>query len=129
MRIVTWNCNGGIADKTKLEYFKSFNADVAVLPEVRESHLKGLGVTDSIFVTNNKKIKSPKGLAVVSFNGFKLTALPSDPDLEIFIPAAVSGHGIEFRLLGIWNFYSRCKQGRYMGQENLAQIAFDHYKD
>ena len=42
MRILQWNCCNGLGTKPQIEYFKSFECDIAVLPELKESNIEGL---------------------------------------------------------------------------------------
>lgn len=130
MRIMSWNCCGGLTTKAKLKYFNSFRPDLAILQEVGEPNLKALNATDTHFVTNNFKSKNEKGLAILAFNGWKIRVLPSDPDFEVFVPAVIYNENFEFNLLAIWSFNSRCKQGRFVGlkDQNLKELAFDHYR-
>ena len=36
MKILLWNCNNGISKQTQIDYFKSFECDLAVIPELKE---------------------------------------------------------------------------------------------
>jgi exonuclease III len=131
MRIINWNCNNGISNQLQINYFKSFKADIAIIPEMKEHNIELLSPDDYIWHTNNHSNSKPKGLGVLSFNGFKLRELERDPDMEIFIPAVVSKNEFSFNLLAVWNFYSACKQGRFMGVEGeaaLEYVALSHYK-
>ena len=55
MRVVLWNCDGGLARKVKVDFFKSLEPDVAVLPEIRKAHIEVLAPQDSRWITNNGK--------------------------------------------------------------------------
>ena len=131
MRILLWNCKGGISRKVKIEYFKSFSPDIAVVPEIREKNIELLAPDSNIWITNNHLKSAPKGLGVLAFNGFKLEPLPRDEEMEIFIPVKVIRDEFSFNLLAVWNFYSACKQGRFQkvrGPKNLEFSALEYYK-
>jgi len=131
MRILSWNCNNGINQPEQLNYFKSFKPDLAIIPEVKEYNIEKLGPDSAVWVTNNPKNKSPKGLGVLAFNGFKLEELPRDHDMEIFIPLKVLKGDFSFNLLAVWNFYYVCKRGRFKdlkGPDCLEYSALKHYK-
>ena len=131
MRLISWNCNNGINKKEQIEYFQSFNCDVAVLPELKEHNIEVLQPSSSLWVTNNHLRSKPKGLGILCFNGFQIQELPRDEDMEIYIPVKIKGKGIEFNLLAIWNFYWACKQGRFKGLKGddcLEWSALKHYK-
>lgn len=131
MKVLLWNCKNGIASASKISYFNSFSADIAIVPELIEKHIKFLKPDSAVWVTNNHTNPSPKGLAVLTFNGFKIEELDRDSDMEIFIPLRVSKKTFHFNLLAFWNFYSACKQGRFKGvngAESLELSAIVHYK-
>ena len=115
MRILLWNCNNGLGSKEQREYFFSFKPDIAIIPELKEHNLESLSPENSIWVTNNFKNSHPKGLGVLSYNGWKLTEMPRDVDMEIYIPTVASKNNLQVKILAIWNFYSACKQGRFKG--------------
>ena len=68
MRIIIWNCINGMGKKEQIDFFKSFDADLAILPELKQKNIDGLQPNDAIWITNNHSNKSPKGLGVLSFN-------------------------------------------------------------
>lgn len=131
MRIVVWNCCNGLSHKDQVELFRSFDADLAILPELRERNIEGLKPNEAVWITNNFQTASPKGLGVLAFNGTSLKSLDRDPDMEIYIPLEVSHRTFAFNLLAVWNFYSACKQGRFKGVKNSEDIlewsAVRHY--
>ena len=133
MRIVLWNTNNGINQKSQIDYLKSFKPDLAILPELKEKNIETLEAVDSVWVTNNHKNKVPKGLGVLSFReNIKLELQEFDRDMEIYLPIIVSVDEFKFNLLAVWNFYSACKQGRFKdvkGEECLEYSALRHYKD
>lgn len=131
MRLVVWNCCNGISHKQQIDYLNSLKADVAILPELREKNIISLKPHESIWVTNNLASKKPKGLGILSFNGYQLEELERDVDMEIYIPVRVRKNDLSFNLLAIWNFYSDCKQGRFKGVKGgngLELMAMEHYR-
>ena len=131
MKILLWNCNNGISKQTQIDYFKSFECDIAVIPELKEHNIELLNPSSSIWITNNFEINKPKGLGVLGFNNVWLERLPRDEDMEIYIPVKVSTSKFNFNLLAVWNFYSACKQGRFKGVRGdycLEWSALEFYK-
>jgi len=130
MRILQWNCCNGLGTNLQIEYFKSFECDIAVLPELKESNIEGLKPNSYVWITNNYQNPSPKGLGVLAFNGIELISLPRDEDFEIYIPLEVKSPELNFNLLAVWNFYWACKQGRFIGikgEDSLEWSAIKHY--
>ena len=132
MRILQWNCCNGMGTKTQIEYFHSFEPDIAVLPELKESNIEALNPSSYVWITNNHQNSKPKGLGVLAFNGIELISLPRDEDMEIYIPLEVKSPELNFNLLAVWNFYSACKQGRFKdvkGEDSIEWSAIRHYAD
>lgn len=118
--------------KTQIEYFHSFEPDIAVLPELKESNIEALNPSSYVWITNNHQNSKPKGLGVLAFNGIELISLPRDEDMEIYIPLEVKSPELNFNLLAVWNFYSACKQGRFKdvkGEDSVEWSAIRHYAD
>ena len=131
MKILLWNCNNGISKQTQIDYFKSFDCDLAVIPELKEHNIEKLNPSSSIWITNNFENKTPKGLGILGFDNVQLKLLPRDEDMEIYIPIKVNTSKLNFTLLAVWNFYWACKQGRFKdlkGDNCLEWAALDHYK-
>ncbi len=131
MKILLWNCNNGISQQEQIDCFNSFECDLAIIPEIKEHNIKTLNPNSSVWVTNNFKNKSPKGLGILAFNNITLQELSRDEDMEIFIPLKVKCKKIEFTILAVWNFYWACKQGRFKnvkGEGCLEWSAIRHYK-
>ena len=40
MNILLWNCNNGINKPKQIDYFKSFQCDLAVIPELKEGNIR-----------------------------------------------------------------------------------------
>jgi hypothetical protein len=128
MKILLWNCCNGIGRQEQIDYFNSFGCDIAIVPEMKETNISAFSPCDSVWVTNNHKNPTPKGLGVLAFNGWKIKELPRDDEMEIFIPLRMSKNGFKFNLLAVWNFYYACKQGRYKGNYGLEEDAIKHYR-
>ena len=131
MRVVLWNCKDGINKQSQVDYFNNFEADLAILPELKEKNIETLSPDSAIWVTNNHYNRYPKGLGVLSFNGFNLEEYPRDEEMEIFIPLKVFKEEFSMNLLAVWNFYWACKQGRFKdvrGDNCLEWSALRHYK-
>ena len=130
MRIILWNCNNGISSKEQIDYFNSFDPDLAIIPELKQHNIEALKPSVSCWTTNNHTNPSPKGLGILAFNGIEIEELPRDEEMEIFIPIRVKVDGFIFILLAVWNFYSACKQGRFkglLGDDALEYSALRHY--
>jgi hypothetical protein len=116
--------------ESQIKYFESFECDIAILPELKESNIKALKPSSYVWITNNHQNPKPKGLGVLAFNEIELISLPRDEDMEIFIPLEVKSPELNFNLLAVWNFYSACKQGRFKGVKGegcLEWSAINHY--
>jgi len=130
MRVLLWNCNNGINKQSQISYFQSFKPDLAVVPELKEANVKSLAPSSYVWLTNNHSNSKPKGLGILAFNGIAVTQLPTDKDMEIFIPINVRGNNFSFKLLAVWNFYWACKQGRFKDVKEdgaLEYAALKHY--
>lgn len=130
LRILLWNCNNGMSKPAQLEYFKQFKPDLAILPELKFSNIDLLEPDEFRWVTNNHTNPKPKGLGVLTYNNFKITDLPRDEDMEIFIPLIIEKDDFRLNLLAVWNFYYACKQGRFRGvrgEHCLEWSAIRHY--
>ena len=82
----------GMGRPEQINMFKSFDADLAILPELKQKNIDALCPTDAVWITNNHTNKIPKGLGVLSFNQTRLTELERDEDMEIYFytPAYVT---------------------------------------
>lgn len=131
MRVVLWNCKGGLQRKDKVDYLLGFRPDIAVIPEIRETHVQALGPQDFVWVTNHPAGRSPKGLGVLCFGDYRIQMLPRDEEMEIYLPLKVQNGSLSFNLLAVWNFYHLCKQGRFHGVKGEAGVelsALRHYQ-
>ena len=131
MKIVIWNVMNGMGRPEQIDLFKSLQPDLAILPELKEKNINALKPNDAVWITNNHENNSPKGLGLLSFNQTSLYPLSRDEDMEIYIPVSVYNPSYKFDLLGVWNFYFECKQGRFRGVKGKGQLewaAIERYK-
>ena len=131
MRVVLWNCKGGLQRKNKVQYLLGFQPDIAIIPEIREAHVQVLKPKASCWVTNNHDGRSPKGLGILCFGNYRLERLPRDEEMEIYLPLKIHNGSLSFNLLAVWNFYSLCKRGRFRGARGEAGVeiaALNHYR-
>ena len=131
MRVVLWNCKGGLQRKDKVEYLLGFKPDIAIIPEIRKAHVQALKPMDFSWATNHPDGRSPKGLGVLCFGNYRLECLPRDEEMEIYLPLKIRNGSFSFNLLAIWNFYSLCKRGRFRGARGEAGVelaALHHYR-
>ena len=121
----------GIGKTEQIDLFRSFDADLAILPELKEKNIDALKPNDAIWITNNHHNNSPKGLGVLSFKKTSFSTLERDDDMEIYIPISVQNPFYSFDMLAVWNFYFECKQGRFKGLKGDKQLewaALERYK-
>lgn len=130
MRLVVWNCNNGINQQRQVDFFRSLNPDIAIIPELKQKNISALRPDQALWVTNNQTNKSPKGLGVLAYNGLRLEPLDRDEEMEIYIPVKVSKSEFHFNILAIWNFYTASKQGRFKeaDRDALEYSALKHYR-
>ena len=132
LRVLLWNCNNGLGSEKKRNYFFSFNPDIAIVPELKEHNLPDSFLTIQFGWTNNKSNPHPKGLGVLAFNGWQLSELPRDEDMEIYIPTVASKGGYRNKNFGYLEFLLGGKQGRFKGikgENCLEWEAIRHYAD
>ena len=130
MRIGVWNCCNGLSHPDQVRQFHALELDVTIIPECRERDIPNLAPDAAIWRTNNHMLAHPKGLAVLTYNGFTLEPLSHDPEMEIYIPLRVSSRRQSFNLLAVWNFYHAAKQGRFRGAKGETAVeltAIRHY--
>jgi endonuclease/exonuclease/phosphatase family metal-dependent hydrolase len=101
MRLAVWNCNMRLHDK--LEGIRRLAADVIVVPECACPEVLLRRVPDLAPASMLWTGRSPqKGLAILSFRGWHLTAdAAHDPRGETTIAARVRGP-VELRLVAAW---------------------------
>ncbi len=104
--------------------------DIAVLPELKQKNIEALCPNCASWVTNNHANKAPKGLGILTFGETCLKEFPFDKDMDIYLPVRVTNSLMNFNLIGVWNFYYACKQGRFKdvrGDGALEWAAIEHY--
>jgi endonuclease/exonuclease/phosphatase family metal-dependent hydrolase len=130
MKIITWNCNGALRNKTDL--VDALNADIIVVQECEDpaqsthqfqnwaghylwigtSKNKGIGV----FPKNGNKVKALDWSGEFSFQNLKSQS-PSikwrTTDLKLFLPFSVND---KFIFLGIWTKGNDSEAFSYIGQ-------------
>jgi exodeoxyribonuclease III len=116
MKIVAWNCN--MAFRKKLPLIIELKPDIVVVPECEKPDrfqfdLYSEKPTDIIWMGNNPN----KGLAVFSFNGYRLELLNCHNDsFKTILPILVSNNGFEFVLFAIWANNPTEKGSQYIEQ-------------
>ncbi len=141
MKIVCWNCNGGL--RRKLEALDRLHGDVYVIQECEDpsrstpdylkwaenylwvgtSKNKGIGV----FPKNGNRVKQltwSGSFNLTGINPAHSSATWKTEDLQLFLPFSLND---ELTLLGIWTKGSRDEAFRYIGQ--LWKYIQIHQKD
>ncbi len=125
MKIITWNCN--MAFRKKIDSIMLHQPDVLIIQECE-------CVEKLIFKSSTQKptdilwfgTNSHKGLAVLSFGNYKLSAMPNhNQDIQIIAPVSVSNGEQKFDLLAIWAHNPNDPDGRYVTQ---VWKAIHHYE-
>lgn len=112
MRVVSWNCCGGL--RNKLGALLALNADIYIIQECEDpsrSNDKAYAQwsTGSLWVGGNKN----KGLGVFSRNT-RLASIDWPRDsLELFLPFTANEH---LTILGVWTRQANSPNFRYIGQ-------------
>ncbi len=131
MRLVAWNCS--MALHRKFDALLTLEPDVAVISECAEPgrllNKLGGGVgrgdldEDLVWVGRNPN----KGLAVISFNGYKAKLMDEhDPALAYVAPVEIVG-GLSFMLLAVWA--QNLSGGNYRkDQPGPLRLALDRYR-
>lgn len=113
MRIVSWNCNGGL--RKKLEKLLSLEADIHIIQECEDPlHCSDLKyktfAENSLWVGMSKH----KGLGIFAKNSRKLTALAWESgNLELFLPCTIDNR---ITLLAVWTRQANSPTFQYIGQ-------------
>lgn len=99
MRVVAWNCCGGFA--RKLGALMALAPDLAVVCEVRRADLAALPPDVRALWAGDPDAEG-KGLAILAFNGWRLS--PADaPCIERWYLPAIARRGRQrVRLVGVW---------------------------
>ncbi len=131
MRIGVWNCHNGLKSPEQIKQLASLKLDVAIIPELRKSDISYLHASDSLWVTNNHSQTSPKGLGVLAFGDWRISSLPRDAEMEIYVPFEAWLGNTGVNILAVWNFYSAAKQGRFRGakgDDRVELVALEYYR-
>jgi exonuclease III len=113
MKIVSWNCAGGL--RKKFSALEAISADVFVLQECENPALSQdlaykAWASNYLWIGENKN----KGLAVVASADIKLTKLDwVDNQLQLFLPCLIND---EITLLAVWTKQANSPNFRYIGQ-------------
>jgi exodeoxyribonuclease-3 len=126
MKIITWNC--AMAFRKKAGLILAHNPDILIIPECEHpDKLTGVLSTSNLsgilwFGNNNNK-----GLAIISFNDFKLTVAGNhNQALKTIVPIVVSKNEFVFNLFAIWAFNPLDKDGHYVTQVWKAIHYYEH---
>ena len=125
MRIVTWNCRGGLHDKHKL--LTGLAPDVAIVQECAEPDILRKKSPDFAFhdCEWSGEYKN-KGLGVFSFGKTSLRRHQSwDRRFHLFVPTEVRGTH-HLNLLAVWAFNGRSK--KVVPNPGDTSQALEHYR-
>ncbi|MDE3249332.1 MAG: endonuclease/exonuclease/phosphatase family protein [Bacteroidota bacterium] len=126
MRVVTWNCN--MAFRKKTANVLSFKPDILVLqecerPEKVLKEAKPRKLSGFLWFGDNPN----KGLAILSFNGYKIAPAPLHNNaLKHIVPVKVEKGNLSFHLLAVWANNPADKDGPYVAQ---VWKAVQYYKE
>jgi exodeoxyribonuclease-3 len=126
MRLVVWNCNGGLPGKFSL--LDALRPDIAVIPEASAPErmarpLEGRPITSAWIG------RSPvRGLGVYGFAPWTVElAAALEPRLEWVLPIRVSGPA-RFNLLAMWAMHNRARVTYPIGPKRYQVLqGLDHY--
>jgi len=112
MRIVTWNCNGGLRRKTAM--LDELNADILIVQECEDPVAYGADYRawagDYIWVGNLRS----KGLGIFARSGLQLESLDWQAgEFQLFLPARIDGR---IDVLGVWTQTAKPASSAYIGQ-------------
>lgn len=112
MRIVSWNCNGGLRRKTAL--LDDLNADILIVQECEDPAAYGADYRtwagDHIWIGDLRS----KGLGIFARSGLQLEPLDwQGSEFRLFLPARIGGR---FDMLGAWTQNAKPASTAYIGQ-------------
>ena len=116
-----------MAFRKKAGFILAQHPDILIIQECEHpDRLKFLpdisAPTDILWFGRNQH----KGLAILSYGGYRLKLLDThNPALQLIVPVAVTGSGLEFTLYAIWAHNPDDPDGRYIEQ---VWKALKHYK-
>jgi len=126
MKIATWNCH--MAFRKKAGLIQAHNLDILIVQECEHPGklVFNPGVnqpTDIVWHGANRN----KGLAVISYSGYKLTLLDiHNPEIKTILPVLITKQSKEYFLLAIWAFNAMDPSYKYVGQ---IWKALDYYHE
>jgi exodeoxyribonuclease-3 len=126
MRIITWNCN--MAFRKKADAILAYQPDILVIPECEciENLVFAANTvkpTDVLWFGKNKH----KGLAILTYNGLKLTLIDGhNPEMKTIVPIAVTGGNFDFTLFAVWANNPNDPDGQYVEQVWKAIHYYDN---
>ena len=106
----------------------AYQPDILVVPECEcienlVFNVDTLKPSDILWFGKNKH----KGLAILAYNGFKLSPIDGHkPELETIVPIAVTGGSFDFTLFAIWANNPNDPDGQYVTQVWKAIHHYDH---
>jgi hypothetical protein len=122
MRLVVWNCWGGLTGD-RAERLLALRPDVAIVPEAGEvaAWPMGSGLASSGYEWQGEV--QAKGLAVMTFGEWTLRRSAEPPRVPWVLPVHIDGPS-PFRLLGIWTV-QRPEWPSYASQVEQAIAAYE----
>lgn len=113
MRIVSWNCNGGL--RKKLEKLLSLEADIHIIQECEDPQhcvdKKYRAFAENFLWVGKTK---HKGLGIFARKDLKLSALGWESgNLELFLPCTIDNR---ITLLAVWTRQANSPTFQYIGQ-------------
>lgn len=116
MKLITWNCQG--AFRKKADIILREQPDLLVVPECEHPdklvfNSTTLRPNNLLWFGDNKH----KGLAILSYNNFKLKLLDQhNTDIKLISPILVTGGQLDFTLFAIWANNRNDPDGQYVEQ-------------
>ena len=117
-----------MAFRKKAHVILEYKPDILIVPECEHPdklifNSDFINPTDILWFGTNQS----KGLAIFSFNNYKINVLGNhNPLLKMIIPISVKGEQIEFTLFAIWANNPKDPDGAYIEQ---VWKALNHYDD
>jgi exodeoxyribonuclease III len=126
VRLVTWNCQGGLHRKAAA--LEKLQPDLAIIqececPERLRARVAAWEPHPMVWCGDSPT----KGLAVISFTGAQLAVDPVyDPSLKHLLPVVVTGPR-SLRVLAVWTKEDDAKQASYIGQAVLGVQKYESF--
>jgi exodeoxyribonuclease-3 len=123
MKLVTWNCNGGLISKEKNKALFDLNPDIAIVQECSKRDAeRAAGETYRARWFGDPK--QSRGLAIFHKHAWKIEP-KAEPTHNWIVACDVSGPA-EFTLVAVWSCPAPGGEGRYI---KLIRDSFDKNKD